>query len=106
MSDGPVARPVATPPDLDLTTESVPPKTEAPETLPYNPGPQRERMRGALALVLLALFGLVIVFATSALWLQRIAIEDLKSFLEMIFTPLIALVGSVIGFYYGGKSSN
>jgi len=63
-------------------------------------------MRGALALALLALLALVVVFAASALWLQKIAIADLKSFLELIFTPLIALVGSVIGFYYGGKSSD
>lgn len=89
---------------LDLTTEPPTQNPTEPRAAPYNPARHRESMRGWLAVILVGVVVLVIVFAGCALWHGKIEIADLQAFLQIVFTPLIALVGSVIGFYYGGKS--
>lgn len=89
---------------LDLTDDRPAQSPSEPQAAPYNPAKHRENMRGWLAVVLVGVVALVIVFAGCALWHGKIEIAELQAFLQIIFTPLIALVGSVIGFYYGGKS--
>lgn len=93
--------------ELDLTEIEAPPVeiTSRPDTKPYNPEPHREVMRSTLAITLVLLLAMLIGLASYALIWGKIPIADIKSFLELIFTPLVALVGSAIGFYYGGKNA-
>jgi len=72
---------------------------QPPLVLPYDPGPARETMRGILAIVTFA--GLVLAgVAVYGLFLVNRA-EDARSFSELVFTAMVALAGSVGGFYFG-----
>lgn len=63
-------------------------------------------MRGIIALSLLGLLAFVVGGALATLWFDLAPFEDLEGFLVIVFGPLIGLVGAVIGFYYGARSSN
>jgi hypothetical protein len=73
---------------------------------PYDPTRARERMRGAIAIVLLSILGAVVLFAFIGLWTQSILIEDMRTLLEILFAPLVGLVGAVTGFYYGSRAGH
>lgn len=65
---------------------------------------QRENVREYLAKKLVLILGLLIAagLALAAVGkLTGIPIDDLRSFYEVIFTPVIALVSAATGFYYG-----
>ena len=64
---------------------------------------QRELMRGRLALVLVILFALVIASSVAALWLGEDA-ADLKTLLEVVLPPIVALTGMALGFYFSERS--
>jgi hypothetical protein len=91
--------------ELDLSQEPAPLATPpAPHTVPYNPEPARERMRGAIVIFLLAILGGTVAASFVALWVDAITAEDLRTLLTLIFTPIIGLVGAATGFYYGGRT--
>lgn len=78
-----------------------------PSDLPY----ERERKRGQIALMLVWLLigTIAATFITTSmrnvddLNIGGLSIPDAKEILTIIFAPLVALVGTVTGFYYGGK---
>ncbi len=96
---------------LDLTTR--PGEAEAsgelirPEERPYDPAREREKKRGVIAVTLVsALCGIVamaFVYVFVAL-LTGGSVELLKSVLEIIYAPIVGLVGAVTGFYFGERS--
>jgi len=99
------------PQELDLTAR--PGEVErsaglsAPLERPYDPAPEREKKRGLIALVLVASLCGIIVLAFAFIFFVPAAaanIELLKSVLEIIFAPIVGLVGAVTGFYFGEKS--
>ena len=45
----------------------------------------------------------VVVASFVSLWVFHIAIEDLMRLLEVLFAPLIALVGIAVAYYYRGN---
>jgi len=73
------------------------------QTRPYDPGRAREWMRGVLAvsvLVLLAGAG------GGVFYLNAIhASADAAAFGQSIFTAIVGLSGTVMGFYFGSQSS-
>jgi hypothetical protein len=69
----------------------------------YDPGKDRERVRGALAIGLLITLGMVVVAAFVAIWTGWMSEPDVKDLLTVIFGPIVALTGSALGFYFGGK---
>jgi len=85
---------------------------------PYDPAPQRENIRGTIALALVwtlvgvitlvVLAGLVTVLAChakDACSADALELKTIRAVVEMILTPLIGLVGAVTGFYFGEKST-
>jgi hypothetical protein len=88
--------------------------TEKPtvEKLPYQIELEREKKRGVIATTLVwLLVGIVgVSFLTTHLrsitgWdLGGLQVKDVKEILTIIFSPIVALVGTVVGFYFGGKS--
>lgn len=70
----------------------------------YDPTRDSEKMRGAIAIVLLSILAAVILFAFIGLWTMRITIDDTRVILELLFAPLVGLVGAVTGFYYGSRA--
>lgn len=74
------------------------------DSTPYDPTRAREHMRGAIAILLLSILAAVILFAFIGLWTMRITIDDTRVVLEILFAPLVGLVGAVTGFYYGSRA--
>jgi hypothetical protein len=82
----------------------------------YDPGQDRERTRGKIAERLVwTLIGLIA--ATFVLLVVNIAVcsgntcnatvtnlENVKTIITLLLTPIVGLVGAVTGFYYGAKS--
>lgn len=112
MTDGPGAQPAASAPEeLDLTVRPGEVERAAglssPEERPYDPAPEREKKRGLIALILVSALCGIIVFAFAFISFVPAAstnIEVLKSVLEIIFAPIVGLVGAVTGFYFGEKA--
>ena len=71
--------------------------------VPYDPEPDRDRVRGWLALALVVLLIAVILAAWATLWTGVVTEPEIKDLLGVILPPVVALVGSALGFYFGGK---
>lgn len=91
--------------DLDLTAER---DSANPRTLPgpeeYNRTKSLDEMRGIIALVLLSTTGIVIGLSFLVLATTWVTMDDLKSLLTIVFGPLITLLATALGFYYGRQS--
>jgi hypothetical protein len=85
----------------------------------YDPAPAQEKARAIIAYILLAVLVLVaIVMLIAALVLAQAcyastdcknakdALAVLTNAVGLVFTPIVGLVGSVIGFYFGAKSAS
>jgi hypothetical protein len=72
----------------------------------YDPSPLREQTRSRLALLLVLLLATValslIVFSATKL----ISAENAKDLVAGVLSPLIALTGTALGFYFGGRSGS
>jgi len=94
------AQPVPPPP----TTASGPP-SPPPGSFerPFDPNPARESVRGLIAqwLVLL-LAGIVTAAFWFAAW-RPDARDSLKDLLQVVLGPVVALVGSATGYYFGSE---
>ena len=66
----------------------------------------RERMRGNVAQWILMTLGAVVIGAFVTLWLKIGTIDEVSRLVELIFTPIIGIVGAVTGFYYGAATSS
>jgi hypothetical protein len=73
--------------------------------VPFDPEPQRERIRGRIAQILLGMLGAVILLAFISVWAKFDA-EILRTVLTIIFGPLVTLVSAATGFYYGSRASS
>jgi hypothetical protein len=69
----------------------------------YDPAPQRERMRGILALLLLILVAVEVALAFLLAYLGK-PVEPLRDVLSLIFGATTTLLGSALGFYFGERS--
>jgi len=88
------------PVELDVDLPSSPPSNK-----PWDPEPGREKLRGYLAGGLVVLLAGVIAAAWVTLWLRIAPSSEVKDLLGIMLTPVVALVGSAVGFYFGGKAS-
>jgi hypothetical protein len=74
--------------------------------VPYNPEKQHDHVRMVVTVGLLALFGFVIVWValkssgTDEVWKRT------KEMLQIVLPALTALLGSVLGFYFGTQRNN
>ena len=91
--------------DVDLTAEAPPLAVSySPLTRPYDPRPAREKVRGRIALLLLALLAGTILLTFATLWFGIFDASAAKELLAVLLAPLVGLVGAATGFYYGGKT--
>src|SRR5437762_3591284 len=72
-------------------------------SVPYDPEPEREKVRGRIAYSLTALlaFEMIVVSALAA-WGKPP--PDLSKLTAALITPIIGVTGIVFGFYYAGKA--
>jgi hypothetical protein len=98
--------------DRDLTGEDgtgaldpaalVPP---GPAFEPFNIAKEQEKVRGVIAQALIVLLAVIILFAFISLWTFSSGFPDLEKLMTIVFGPVIALVGTAIGYYFGGKTT-
>lgn len=89
----------------DLSNEPIEPETIVPLTEPFNQLEFRERARRRIAVFLLWILSGVIAAAFVSVLLHNGCGEQLMKLMTLIFTPIVALVGSAVGFYFGTQSS-
>lgn len=99
-------RDVALDPALDFSGERPKAAVEALRPAPekYDPEPQREKLRGWIAVGLVVLFALAIAASFVSFWWLPDKTDDLKDFLPLVLTPLTSVVSAVVGFYYGAQT--
>lgn len=74
--------------------------------VPYNPQRQYDYVRLIVTVGLLALFGFVIVWVALKSSAPDEVWKRTKDMLQIILPALTALIGSVLGFYFGTQKSN
>lgn len=73
----------------------------------YDPDKSRDTTRSLIAYWLLGLLTAVVVFSFAALLLVGpLNFEHLKSLLELLLGPIVALVSAATGFYFGSQQSS
>lgn len=68
----------------------------------YDPLPRREKTRSQLAIGLIGLLALIATSLVGLVAAKVLAIGDAKDLIDGVMTPLVALAGAALGFYFGG----
>ncbi|HEV7887908.1 MAG TPA: hypothetical protein VGO92_10130, partial [Acidimicrobiales bacterium] len=64
-----------------------------------------EDTRKTIALALLALLALLVVTAILTIFRTTVSEARIKDLFGLIFGPIVGLVGTVIGFYFGSQTA-
>lgn len=64
----------------------------------------REQARELIAKVLISTLVAIVVGSFGTIWFKLAPIADLKILLEIVFTPMIGVIGTILGFYYGART--
>jgi hypothetical protein len=94
------AQPSAVPVEVD-----VPARGAGPGATPITIPERRERARAWIALSLVGIFGFEVVGAFVALWFCT-RLQELKDVITLILGPTVAVIGSVLGFYFGTRDES
>ena len=71
---------------------------------PYDPEPERERIRGRITLATTILFGLVVMmFLVAALVSSADRWSRSKEAMGVVLPAVTSVVGTVLGFYFGSQ---
>ena len=70
----------------------------------YDPTRDRERVRGGLAIGLLSVFSLLVMACLIMIWSTGRR-DDVAVYLNLVLNPMVALVGTTLGFYFGGQQT-
>ena len=93
----PINTPGVLPPEIALNRES--PKVSPPSVIDR----VRELSRGLLALILFMIYGGLMGYILYLVDKDKIPEEERKELLTLLATSQSALMGSALGFYFGGK---
>lgn len=92
---------------LDLTNEAATSELAAPlRREPYDPSRDRERVRGTIAKWLILLLVAIIAALLGGVFAGRLTVDELERVAAVIISPVVGLLGAVLGFYYGEQSRN
>jgi Holin of 3TMs, for gene-transfer release len=89
---------------LDLTADQIVAPTPTFEEKAYDPRPQEDSARRRIAYILLALLGFVLVWSLGYVSFYPMQVEAIAKILQLVLSPLIALVSAATGFYFGSKN--
>lgn len=94
--------------DATLDEDSAAPAFQKIEESAWNPDRARDTTRSTIAYWLLALLTSVVVLSFVSMWFSdgEVTFDNLKSLLEQLLGPIIALVSAATGFYFGSQQSN
>lgn len=91
------------PNNWDLTNEPSPPDSlENPSLKDIDV--KREEKRGQIALYLIYILAFIVFLSLIRAYMYSDA-GDFKQILEILFSPIVGLVGTATGFYFGEKIS-
>jgi len=62
-------------------------------------------MRGLLAGALVLLLAMVVIASFLQQWIHPDRSKELHEWMNLVFSPLVALVGAATGFYFGAQSA-
>lgn len=89
---------------LDWTGEDAPlGELDVARQAPYDPSPERERMRGWIAVALLAILAVIVLISLLTVAFHWAPTDDLVRVLGLLFAPIVGLVGAATGFYFGSR---
>ena len=89
---------------LDLSDEPSPAQGATVRTAAYDPSQDREKVRGWIAISLIILLIALIAMLFLAILTSVVTVGDLDKIVATVLTPIMGIVGTVIGFYFGEKS--
>jgi len=89
---------------LDLSGEPAPAQGATVGATAYNPAQDREKLRGWIAMALIILLIGLISLLFLAILTSVVKVADLDKIVATVLTPIMGIVGTVIGFYFGEKS--
>lgn len=100
--------------DEDVLDATVPdpnqpaPGLDAPQSKAYDPEKFRDQARKRITYWLLVLLTLLMTYAFGGLFLieAKPTFDHLKTLVEMLLGPIVALVSAATGFYFGAQSGN
>lgn len=80
--------------------------TNAPAITAYDPGRDREGVRGWIAKALFWLIVAIMGLLGLGLLFKALVIGDIEKFVANLLTPILTLFGAVMGFYFGERASS
>jgi hypothetical protein len=91
---------------LDLSDEKSDAVADDVEIKPYDSRPQEDGARRNIAYALIALLFFVVVWALAAVTFGCAGTnqENITKLVQMLLSPIVALVSAATGFYYGSKT--
>lgn len=72
----------------------------------YDPAPLRERTRSRLAAALVALLATISLLLVVGAAFRWFSVAEAKDLAVAVLTPLIAITGTALGFYFGGNKDS
>lgn len=96
--------PVEVPPPTDKSTKTIGDKTPV-EGGKLTVEERREATRGVLAAFLIAVVGSFAILGVALLARGTLTSTELRTVAELLFTPLVGIAGTVLGFYFGAAHS-
>ena len=92
--------------DIDLTGEpNIITRTPKLDTSVVQKTTTTDMARIGLSLLLVGILAFVVVVSMVAVWTNSKNEAAIEALLKVILSPIIGLVGSVVGFYFGAKAS-
>ena len=90
---------------LDLAAEDkAVSEVAGPIAKAYDPAEHRDSTRARIAYGLIGILALVVVVTLFIAHQHTRSIADVKDVLVILFAPVVGLVGSALGFYFGRES--
>lgn len=88
--------------EATVTANAAAPALESPSESGYDPLRYQDATRSYIAYWLLSLLTIMVVGGFAMLFaVPSMTFENLKSILELVFGPIVALVSAATGFYFG-----
>ncbi|MDQ2956474.1 MAG: hypothetical protein M3Y42_05880 [Actinomycetota bacterium] len=91
------------------TGDEPPPAPGGPKLEAWNPEPGREDVRKYVAYWLLGILSFVVIATVTLIVTERwtkLSTDDVRSTIELVFSPIVTLVSAVIGFYYASNAQS
>ena len=91
--------------ELDLTEDQIEEGSNytAFDEKPYDPRPKEDNARLAIAVILVLSLAIILIYSLITVSCHPERLEAIDKFLQIILSPLVALVSAATGFYFGSK---